>query len=350
VKKRLADRVQAWGALAFCIFLTGCARTTGNPAPPLAATSAYLWGDNVPNYSGGPPQTILKYSTVSPTSSPIGTLTVPSTCNGGSIAEDADGQLYVACFSAPSSPLILVYPPNPTGAATPSRTIELSSSSYEIATLTTDASGRLYVGSLLRNTEVPQFVVSIYAAGANGMAILLGTIELAPNNGLNDVAVDGAGNIYVDGYSSVDGPPDSGAPVSFVNVYSATNLAQPVRMINFPFFTSGVGVDALGNIFVSAAVENAGNVSAVEEYAPDASGYASPTNTIKIPAQPAGTEVGGGPVRFDRAGNMFTAVLLGNPQPTTYILYRFGLPASGHAVPVAEIDPKNGYNTAFALN
>jgi len=350
MQNRLADKIRGFGILASCLCLAGCSGTTGTPTAGPPSTSAYVWGSNIPTFDGGPPQTILKYSTVSPqVNSPVSTLTLPSSCNGGPITVDSNGQLYVACFSPSSSPQILVYPRNSAGAATPSRTIEMSKSSYEIATLTVDASGRLYVGSLLANTQVPAFLVTVYSTGANGTAAPLRTIQLPTDNGLTDVVVDSVGNIYVDGYP---GHVNAGGPLSFVSVYSCyPYVAEPIRTINFRFFTYGVGVDATGDVFVSAGVGNGGNVTAVEEYAPDASGYASLVSTIELPQQPAGMEVGGGPVRFDRAGNMFTPVSFGNlSTPTTYILYSFAPDASDHAVPIVEIYPKDGYNTAFALN
>jgi hypothetical protein len=351
MKNRLAGRILGSSALACCLGLTACSTMTGNPAPGPPATVAYVWRTNYPTFEGAAPQTIGQYSTATPqASSPVGTLTLPFSCDGGPIATASDGQIYVACFSPSSSPQILVYPPNSTGAATPSRTIELSSSSYEIATLTVDAHGNLYVGSL-ENTSAVEFTINIYSPEAHGLAPPLRAIQMNTYNGLTDIAVDAVGNIYVDGYPSVDGY-NPGGPVSFVDVYSYNPyVAKPIRTLNFPFYTYGVGVDALGDMFVSAGVGSAGNVTALEEYAPGASGYPSPMNTIALPEQPAGMIVGGSSVRFDRAGNMFTAVYFFNlSTPMTYILYSFGPPAAPHASPVVEINSKDSYNTAFALN
>jgi len=347
MKNRLAGRILGFSVLACCVGLTACS----NPASGPPATVAYAWRTNDPSFDGTVPETIGQYSTVSPqASSLVGTLTLPLSCTGGPIATASDGQLYVACFSPSSAPQVLVYPPDSTGPTTPSRTIDLASSAYEISTLTVDASGNLYVGSL-ENTSVVEFTISIYSPEANGLASPLRTIQMATNSGLNDVAVDAVGNIYVDGYPNVDGF-NTGDPVSFVDVYSYNAyVAKPIRTLNFPFYSYGVGVDAMGDVFVSAGVGNAGNVTALEEYAPGASGYPSPMNTITLPEQPAGMIVGGGPVRFDRAGNMFTAVYFFNlSTPMTYTLYSFGPPASPHASPVVEINPKDSYNTAFALN
>jgi hypothetical protein len=347
MKTRLDGRILGLSVLACCVGLTACS----NPSSGPPATVAYVWRTNYPTFDGAAPQTIGQYSTASPqASSPVSTLTLPFSCDGGPIATASDGELYVACYSPSAAPQILVYPANSAGPATPSRTIELNSSSYEIATLTVDAHGNLYVGSL-ENTNAVEFTISVYSAEANGLAPPLRTIQMAANNGLNDVAVDAVGNIYVDGYPSVDGY-NPGGPVSFVDVYSYDPyVRRPIRTLNFPFHTYGVGVDALGDVFVSAGVGNAGNVTALEEYAPGASGYPSPMNTIALPEQPVGMIVGGGSVRFDRAGNMFTAVYVFNlSTPMTYILYSFGLPAAPHASPVVEINPKDSYNTAFALN
>jgi len=330
--------------------LAGCAGFWGCPARE--ATRAYVWGDNYPPYDGGPAQTILAYSTVSPqASSPLSTLTLPTTCNGGPIAMDSQGRLYVGCFSPSASPQILVYSPNSTGNATPSRTIQMSSSSYEIATLAVDSDDRLYVGSLMNGQEgdTVLFTLSVYAPEASGPAAPLRTISLGANNGLIDVGLDEAGNIYVAGYPRyVSNEP----PVSYVDVYSSdASLATPVRAIDFPFFIYGVGVDDAGNVYVSAGTGTDNQVAAIEEFAQDAAGYARPINIINLPEPPTGMTIGGGPVRLDGAGNIFTSVVVGSPSTSnSYVLYRFVAPAFAKAIPIATIAPKDGYNTSFTLN
>ena len=114
--------------LAGCICLVGCSSmvrgnaNTGPVATKPSATVAYAWGVSAGN---GDPLTILEYSTVSSNAGTvIGTLILPSLFNGGPIASDASGQLYVGGLNSSIQPQILVYPPNSTGTATPSRLVE----------------------------------------------------------------------------------------------------------------------------------------------------------------------------------------------------------------------------------
>jgi hypothetical protein len=339
---------------SFC--LCGCLGTVPPVTSAAPATVAYVWGYNYPDYGGGNPQTVLEYSALTPqSSSSIGTLTLPvNPCNfGGSMAVDSEGLLYVACFTNKAAPQILVYAPNSTGTAAPLRSIQMSNAYYEILTLAVDAGGQLYVGALENsNSDGGIFAVVVYSAGASGPAVPLRTIQLPTNFGLTDVSVDASGNLYVAGYPEYDY--GNTLPLSMVDVYSstATGLATPTRTITFSSFISGVGVDAAGDVFVSAGGSNGNNTANIQEFAPDAQGYASPTNTISLanlPEEPAELGVRVGPVRFDAAGNMFTAVVLGNEETApTFILYRFG-PTLTNAVPIANTTP-DVVNLGFAVN
>jgi hypothetical protein len=345
--------------LASSFYLWGCSGgtfpTATSVAPP---TVAYVWGNDYPTYYVDSPQTILEYSTASPeTGSSIGTLILPTTpCNSGeALAVDSQGQLYVACFNTSSPPQILVYPPNSTGTAVPSRTIEMSADYYEIDSLAVDANGRLYVGAL-ESTESPggAFAVIVYAAGASGLAAPLRTIPLAANDGLIDVSADASGNVYVAGYPEYNY--SHNLPLGFVNVYSsnANGSVAPMSTIDFPYNIYGIGVDTTGNVFVSTAgVNSGGNVAAIQEFVFDANGYARPINTISLvnlPEELAGMGVRGGPVRFDAAGNMFTPLAVGNEDTaTTFILYRFG-PTATNVVSIAKTVPTDAYNLTFAVN
>lgn len=335
-------------AVLSCIFLAACSGVPGKPTPGSAATAAYVWGNNDPIFDGGPQQTILTYSASSlQPNSPQATLTLPLSCNGGPMAMDSIGQLYVACFS-PTSPLtVLVYPANSTGSATPSRAITIGTSYYEIATLNVDSDGQLYAAAL--DVEPPTtnnvaFTILVYSPEATGQAAPVRTIQLPVNDGLVDFALDEVGNVYVAGYAIYG---NIGKPESYVSVYSTdASASQPVRTIDFLNSIDGVGVDGSGNVFVSAQQGN--NSFTVEEFAPDATGYASATSMIPAPIPNGGA--GGGPIRFDRAGNMFTVVVTGGPsQAAGVTLYNFGADGLGTPAPVAEVSP-NMINRSFALN
>jgi hypothetical protein len=336
---------------ACCACLAGCGGTSATPNGT-PATVAYMWGNDYPTFDDGPAQTILEFSIASPKStSPLGTLTLPFSCDGGPLATDSLGQLYVACFSPTSAPLVLVYPPNASGSVAPIRTINLSKSYYEIATLTVDANDQLYVGALENSTEDnPPFAVIVYAQEASGSAVPLRTLQLPASDGLLAVAVDGTGNIYVAQYPELY---YGSGPVSLVNVYSAsaTGSAVPLRTIDFSYFIYGLAVDQSGRVFVTAGIGPDNILAAIEEFAPDATGNATPTNTIGLTALPdsPGTSIGGGSVHVDGAGNVFAAFNGGGDASFNSVLYGFGAATAGNVVPIAQSE-QNYYNSSFALH
>jgi hypothetical protein len=353
MRNRWLRRVGLWragstAAVLCCVLLAACSGVPGKSTPGSAATAAYVWGNNYPIFDGGPQQTILTYSTASlQPSSPQATLTLPPSCNGGPIATDSSGQLYVACFSPTSASTVLVYPANSTGSATPLRTISVATSYYEILTMNVDSRGELYVAAL--DIEPPttnnvEFTILVYSSDANGQATPVRTIQLPVDDGLMDFALDEVGNVYVAGYAIYG---NTGNPESYVAVYSNdASASQPVRTINFVNFIDGVGVDGSGNVFVTA--EQGNNTFTIEEFASGVTGYAAPTKTIPVPIPNGGA--GGGPIRFDAAGNLFTVVVTGNLQQAAGVtLYDFGADGSGTPVPVAEVSP-NMINRSFALN
>jgi hypothetical protein len=323
--------------LAGVICLSGCSNlpSYSNTAP---GTVAYM--------IGSPSSTIVGYSTAPANNgSPVGTLTLPPSYWAGPVATDSVGQIYVAAAVDPVDPLnlgdILIYPPNSTGEATPSRTIDVNS--YDVAALSVDSAGLLYV-AIQQGDATP--TVTVYSAAASGTAAPLRTLQLTNVFAVTDIAADGAGNIYVAGYMS---------PENAIAVYppTATGAATPARTINFGTSSvSGIAVDLAGDIFANVCIGCYGGSSyALEEFAPGANGAASPINTIDLTVGSPWTIVNGGPVRLDSAGNIFTSLQLNStdpPLPPSIVVYGFAPTATGNAVPTVRITGK--YSTTFALN
>ena len=313
--------------LAGCIWLFGCSSlppgmvNTGTGATKPAATVAYAWGVSAGN---GDPLTILEYSTVSPNAGDvIGTLTLPSLFNGGPIASDSYGQIYVGGLNSSNQPQILIYPANSTGTAAPSRILDVSNA-YEPTTLTVGPSGLLYVGTVDKSSNA---AVSVYPADASGPAIPLRTIQLANNQDvLLDLAADAAGGIY-----TVRWLPNATSDVStYIDIYApdASGAAAPVRTISFSSLVYGVAVDTGGDLFANTCVTAAS--CGIAEFSPDANGAASPIKTIQWTNQPGGMQYWGGRVRLDSAGYIFATAGFRNPSTDARHLLYLWCGAEGH--------------------
>jgi hypothetical protein len=333
--------------LAGSIGLAGCSSLTSVPAgadlrhhilpASKAATVAYM--------IGSPSTEVAEYSTIPANhGSSIGTLTLPPSFWAGPVATDSGGQIYVAAAISPVDPQnlgdVFIYPPNSNGTATPSRTIDVNS--YDVSALAVDHADLLYVAISNGSDATPS--VSVYPATASGKATPIRTLQLTNVLQVNDIAVDGAGNLYVAGYMS---------PENAIAVYSptATGPATPTRTITFTNSNVyGVAVAATGEIFASVCVDCENTDFVVEEFAPGASGPAAPINTINLTVESRWQIVNGGPVRLDGAGNIFTSLqLTSNSSPEDgIVLYGFLPDASGDAVPNVQVMAQ--YNTFFALN
>ena len=335
--------------LAGCIWLFGCSSlppgnvitgtNTGTGATKPAATVAYAWGVSAGN---GDPLTILEYSTVAPnTGSVIGTLTLPALFNGGPIASDSLGQLYVGGLNSSNQPQILIYPANSTGTATPSRILDVSNA-YEPTTLAVGPGGLLYVGTV---DNAANAGVSVYSADASGPAVPLRTIQLANNQDvLLDLAADAAGDIYAVRWLTSD-------VSSYIDIFApdASGSAAPVRTITFSSLVYGVAVDTGGDLFANTCITAAS--CGIEEFSPDANGVANPIKTIHWTNQPAGMQYWGGRVRLDSAGYIFATAGFRNPSTAvvTFFIYGVGPKATGNAVPAVQITEETPLS-AFAIH
>ena len=326
--------------LASSIFIVGCSRLTSGSATPArqSATVAYM--------IGSPSSEVMAYSAVpADNGSSVATLMLPPSYWAGPVATDSSGQIYVAAAADPIDPLnlgdIFIYPPNSTGAAIPSRTVNVNAGG--IVALAVDPAGLLYVAIAGDFQGTP--TVTVYSPEASGPATPLRKLQLTNVLQVNDIAADAAGNIYVAGYMN----PENG-----IAIYppTASGPATPIRTITFGTSNVyGVAVSATGEILANVCLGCYDTSFIIEEFVPGASGAASPINTINLTGGPDWRIVSGGLVRFDGAGNIFTSLeLVTNNlvQSSGVVVYRFGPTDTGNAVPTVQIRGKN--NTFFALN
>jgi len=318
----------------------------GNNGTP--ATMAYMLGYGP---TGGLPDRVVGYRIGTGTNdNPVSTLLLPSQSAGWWLTTSPSKEVYVVAFPlSGGGNQILVYAAGASGSAAPSRVIDLA---YFPQSLVVDASGNLYVAS--NNGPAQNILVSVYSPDATGQAVPVRTLQSRTNEQPLDITVDLAGYIYVAGAPHIDA---GNLPYSFIDVYSpdAEGYPEPIRSIDFPVFISGIAVDGNGNIF--ASVPSSLNTSSgppptsisIEEFSPDANGYAVPTKIIPLPTQTAVGFPGGGLVRFDGAGNLFTPEVTGNTSEDSYGLYKIS-PGSTDSTAVVQSAPTNILGGVFALN
>jgi hypothetical protein len=192
------------------------------------------------------------------------------------LAVDTAGNLYVSASTSTTPAIyeILVYAPAATGAATPTRTIASASLTAPVTSIAVDATGEVY--ALSGNS------ILVFAASATGTStpvrLISGALTLLDSP--SSIAVDAAQNIYVANiiYTATT---DGGDILVFSS--TATGNAAPSRtlgggntIIGIPL---GVAVDSTGNLYVSSFNEPSTS-SLVVQFAPGATGNATPTRTL----------------------------------------------------------------------
>lgn len=306
--------------------------------------------------TGGLPDRVVGYPIGSATAnSPVSALLLPSPLVAWRVTTGPGNELYVIAYNTSESGAeVLVYAAGASGSAAPTRVIDLADFPQS---LFVDASGNLYLAS---NVNAAKYiVVSVYGPDATGQAEPVRTFESPTNEQPIDITVDSSGYIYLAGMPDYDA---GNLPYSFIDVYSpdAEGSATPSRSISFAVFINGIAVDGNGNVFASVESSLATGVSmptsvAVEEFSPQASGYATPTQVIPLPEQAAGPDAagligtGGGAVHFDGAGNIFSPESVGSDGSFSYALYKI---SAGSTVPMAVVqsNPTNVLYGFFALN
>ena len=235
------------------------------------------------------PTEILVYAAgASGTATPIRTITPVSGSffYVGGMQVDAAGNLYVASsnsyyYSTTKGGAIVVYSATANGAATPTRVISGSNTGFAVTSpsaLTVDASGTIYVSNEPTSTIPPQIVA--FSSTATGNVAPVRTISGA-NTGLagyyfvSQLAVDGAGNVYVgvtNGFNAIE-----------VFGSMATGNVAPTRTITGAatgfHLTEGVAVDGAGNVYVST-FDSTQTIPAISVFSATANGNVAPTATF----------------------------------------------------------------------
>ncbi len=223
------------------------------------------------------------------------------------LALDSSGRLYVANHTADT---ITAYAPGATGNAKPVATINGADTALAGPSgLTFDRAGHLWAANAGANR------LTEYALGANGDAPALSAIS-GPSTGLNapvGLTLDHAGNLLV-----------ANELGSSLTEYTTSDNGDvsPQRTISRLSLPDGVDVDAQGDVYVASG--RAG----VSEYAPNASGPASPIATLGGPATGISgpTDVAVAPplvvrtrtLRAAHAGRNYRARLRANLGTTSY--------------------------------
>jgi hypothetical protein len=313
---------------------SGNGGTGGSPSP---STSIFVGQTSTtPGTNSITGQSILQFAANSNGSvSPESTLNLPTSFLVGRVTTDASGQVYVPGLLTPGlTNEILIYSAGSTGGATPTRTITgghyntPSGSFAQVSWLYVDSAGLLYVADYSGD-------LAIFSANASGAATpnryLSGSLtQLTSPGGLDGLAVDGSGYLYVSVYSSTTGsilvfaPGATGnvAPVRTITAAGAVPLGSP----------RGLALDAAGDLY--AINYNSVNGDTIVEFAPGASGAAIPLKTI------AGTSTGFATLNglcVDNAGNIYVLneTISGNTV-TSFGMDVFGPSATGNVPPTSQ--------------
>jgi hypothetical protein len=339
------------GVMAACLAvastcLVGCSATAPTGTTVHSGPTTFIYTQSS-DYSS-----ILEYPVNSGTANyTVENLILPSNLSSTVAPRtDSQGNIYVPVTNGVGpAAQILVYAPGSSGQAKPLRSIEVTSNMF---TFVVDPQGQqLYVVTQAVG-NIP-YAITVYSALGNGPATPLRTLELTEEPyPAGNIAVDASGNLYI-----VEG-------VS-INVYApgASGSDQPTRAIVLSPTESltGIAVDSAGNIL--ASVESGScchnQTVAIQEFAPDANGAATPLNTITVvqssgiqPPEGGEVEIESGPVVVDSAGNIFTGVNLAfEPPGSSTVIYGFAPNASDNAAPITQttLSPP-GCPNGFAVN
>jgi hypothetical protein len=319
------------------VLTAGCGSSGGRSTltGPTAEPSIYLT-QAVPSATTS---SILQLpTTANGTVSPTATLTGPANVFFTGLAVDGAGNAYVGAETFGSGggsggpPLasveILVYAPGASGTQ-PTRTITSSSLQVNqggINALAVDSSGNLYVSAVLAAPNLGSGI-AIFSPTASGNAVPIRVIEGSSTTivglGSIPIAVDSADNIYI---SNAD--PLAAESVLIFNS-SANGNVPPTSTIGGPTTTitsiQGLATDSAGNVYVSTT-NGASALPEILEFSAGSTGDVAPTRTISGSAT---TMTEGGNLALDSAGNIYVLNAVN--------LLVFAPNATGNVAPIATI-------------
>ena len=307
---------------------------------PGAGPCIYLTQDNLT--IGGPPlaSNILQFPTsANGTVSPTATLTGPADVVFSGLAVDgtgnayAGGEIFGTGGGSGGPPLvsveILVYAPGASG-TNPTRTITSASLQINgggINALALDSSGNLYVSGVLAAPNLGSGV-AVFSPTAKGDAVPIriigGSATTITGIGAVPIAVDSADNIYI---STADPlVPDS---ILIFNS-SASGNVPPTSTIGGPATTinsiEGLALDSAGNIYVSNFPSDQNALPDILEFSAGSTGNVAPIRTISGSAT---TMSAVGNLALDSAGNIYVLNSLN--------LLKFAPNATENVAPIATI-------------
>jgi len=315
----------------------------GSPASNVYVAQEIAFGSNA-NASS-----ILQFSaSATGTATPVSTLVAPGGVSFNSVSTDGTGQIYAG--GTGTAPEILVYAAASSGAATPLRTIVGGTGSFTYpASMAIDSSGLLYVadGGDTPAGNAPSNMIAVFSASATGNATPIRLIQgpLTQIDEARQIALDAAGNLYV---------ANQGDGSILVFAPGANGNVAPARVISTGGIngSTGIAVDAGGNVYAVTYLPSDLNSAVIAEYAAGATGNAVPVKVIYGPLTGLGI---GGSLSVDGAGNLYT---LGNTATTgpgalgPPFVAKFAPSASGNVAPLSMFTPPgtNAFDRQIALN
>jgi hypothetical protein len=334
------------------LFLTaGCGGGGGGHSlpGPGASPSIYLT-QALPFIGSLQTSNILLFPTTATGSvSPTSTLTGPDGVFFSGLTVDGQGNAYVGgeVFGTGGGsggpPLvsaeILIYAPGSSGTH-PTRTItstSLQDNGGGINALAVDGSGNLYVSAILANAGNG---VAIFSATASSNAVPTRTIggnaTTIVGIGAIPIAVDSADNIYI---SSADPL----APDSILIFNSTANgNVPPTSTIGGPTTTingiQGLAVDSAGNVYVSNIPNDQNAPADILEFSAGSTGDVAPTRIISGPATTIGSI---GSLALDSTGNIYVI--------SDADVLKFAANATGNVAPIAMITSAPGLVADYSI-
>ena len=259
--------------------------TGGSGTTPAAVPGLYVF-ESLASVMNQPPCLVLQYpKTANGIVTPTTAITGPSGFLCESMAIDSTGNIYLGGQNS-SAGVILVYAP---GATTPTRTISPTGLGA-VNALAVDGSGNIFTYGGIQVGNILTLGISEFALKANGTVSPTRVISGDATTilrGVNQMAVDSAGNLYIATTNVGSGPPQ---PILIFNSTATGNVA-PTTTIGGDktgiYNPGGLTLDKGGDLYVSS--QGAGTITptgivpgpvSIFEFSIGATGNVAPVRTI----------------------------------------------------------------------